>query len=195
MSTYNPFGYEPGWTIEQHRDELIGRLGEAIRQNQSLQQQVEALQAERNEIAKAKRNMEAEFHAAIYRSKQVPEKTISEEYRDQRIEISALQQQVTRLTAALEAVQDEPNWIRLPNEQAWWWHWNGEDYSVPHIYSVLVSKTGSVRAGFVSYPDSRWCDEIGGWWLKVEYPNVPTREYQARLSSPVTKAEARPEKI
>lgn len=28
----NPHGYEPNWTIEQHRDELIERLGEAIRQ-------------------------------------------------------------------------------------------------------------------------------------------------------------------
>ena len=27
----NPHGYEPGFTIEQHRDELIERLGEAIK--------------------------------------------------------------------------------------------------------------------------------------------------------------------
>lgn len=28
----NPHNYETSWTIEQHRDELIERLGEAIRQ-------------------------------------------------------------------------------------------------------------------------------------------------------------------
>jgi hypothetical protein len=27
----NPYRYEPGWTIEQHRDELIDRLGNAIK--------------------------------------------------------------------------------------------------------------------------------------------------------------------
>jgi hypothetical protein len=69
-------------------------------------------------------------------------------------------------------------WLKVPNEQEWWWHWDGEDYSIPFIYSVMVSKTGPDRY-FVSFPDSRWCDDIGGWWMKVERPNVPSREYQA----------------
>ena len=30
-----------------------------------------------------------------------------------------------------------PNWVRMPDEQTWYWHWNGDDYSVPHIYSVM----------------------------------------------------------
>lgn len=29
-----------------------------------------------------------------------------------------------------------PNWVRMPDEQTWYWHWNGDDYSVPHIYAV-----------------------------------------------------------
>jgi hypothetical protein len=78
----------------------------------------------------------------------------------------------------------EPKWLVLPNEQAWWWYWNGENYMVPHIFSVMVSNTGTPRY-FIQYPDSRWCDEIGGWWLKVEYPNVPSREYiRAALAAP-----------
>lgn len=76
---------------------------------------------------------------------------------------------------------EEVAWSLAPDEQAWWWHWNGEDYAIPHIYSVLVSKTGPDRY-FIQYPDSRWCDEIGGFWLKVQYPNVPTRTEQADLA-------------
>lgn len=33
----NPYRYEPGWTIEQHRDELIDRLGRAIRRINELE--------------------------------------------------------------------------------------------------------------------------------------------------------------
>jgi hypothetical protein len=36
----NPFGYEQNWTIEQHRDELVDRLGEAIRQLSVAKEQV-----------------------------------------------------------------------------------------------------------------------------------------------------------
>lgn len=67
-----------------------------------------------------------------------------------------------------------PKWQRLPDEQTWWWHWNGEDLSVPHIYCIMVSKTGQDRY-FIAHPDSRWCDEMGGAWLKLERPNVPER--------------------
>lgn len=72
-------------------------------------------------------------------------------------------------------------WVRLPDEQTWYWHWNGEDLAVPHIYSVMTSHSGRSDRYFVAYPDSRWCDELGGWWLKIDRPNVPSREYQASL--------------
>jgi vacuolar-type H+-ATPase subunit D/Vma8 len=41
METSNPHGYEPSWTIEQHRDELIERLGNAIKRINELEEQVE----------------------------------------------------------------------------------------------------------------------------------------------------------
>jgi hypothetical protein len=75
-------------------------------------------------------------------------------------------------------------WLKVPNEQAWWWHWNGEVLAIPHIFSVMVSKTGPDRYFVADGQNAPWCDEMGGWWLKVEYPNVPTREYQrASLTS------------
>lgn len=77
--------------------------------------------------------------------------------------------------------QPTKKWMHLPNEQTWWWHWNGEDLAIPHIYSVMVSKTLNDRY-FIAYPDSRWCDELGGFWLKVQYPNVPSRTEQKSLA-------------
>lgn len=81
-----------------------------------------------------------------------------------------------------EAERPKVEWRLNPDEQAWWWHWNGEDYAVPHVYSVLVSNTGGPRY-FVSFPDCRWCDEMGGFWLKVQYPNVPSREDQSEMKA------------
>lgn len=40
----NPHGYEPGFTIEQHRDELIERLSEAIRRIGTLEAECDAAQ-------------------------------------------------------------------------------------------------------------------------------------------------------
>jgi hypothetical protein len=77
-----------------------------------------------------------------------------------------------------------PNWTRLPDEQAWYWHWNGEDYSAPFIHSVLASLTGSGVRYFVQYPDSRWCDEVGGWWMKIDRPNVPSRDWLKQAATP-----------
>lgn len=73
-----------------------------------------------------------------------------------------------------------PNWAKLPDEQTWYWHWNGDDYSVPHIYSVMVSKTGRDRYFIAN--GGAWCDEFGGWWLKIARPNVPSRAEQNKLT-------------
>jgi hypothetical protein len=88
--------------------------------------------------------------------------------------------------------EKEPEWKLLPDVQAWWWHWNGEDLAVPHIYFVMVSHSGPDRY-FIAFPDSRWCDALGGFWCKLEYPNMPTRERQKQLketSSAPPKTEA-----
>ena|SRR5271157_2717429 len=85
-----------------------------------------------------------------------------------------------RIVEYIPAESDGQDWLLAPNEQAWWWHWDGEDYSIPFIYSVMVSHTGPDRY-FIATPDSRWCDEVGGWWRKVDRPNVPSREWQASM--------------
>lgn len=100
---------------------------------------------------------------------------------------------VAQMRAELERLRSQGAgpWEAAPNEQDWWWHWDGESLSVPFIYSVMVSHSGSPDRYFITYPDSRWCDELGGWWLKVERPNVPSREFQrvAGLASPSARTE------
>lgn len=95
------------------------------------------------------------------------------------VEIDAAKARAAMSSSQPTAPADE-RWILLPNEQAWWWHWNGEDYAIPHIFHVRQSLTASGRY-FIDFPDSRWCDAVGGFWMKIEYPNVPTRETQAKL--------------
>lgn len=67
-------------------------------------------------------------------------------------------------------------WLSKPDSQGYWWHWDGNPDLAPFIYGVLVSLTGEVHRYFIQYPDSRWCDEIGGFWMKIEQPSLPTKE-------------------
>lgn len=75
------------------------------------------------------------------------------------------------------------HWLTLPNEQAWWWWWNGEDLAIPHIVQVKASHAFNPPRHFIAYPDSRWCDMVGGFWCKIPYPDVPCRTEQTRLRS------------
>lgn len=87
--------------------------------------------------------------------------------------------------------EKEPEWKLLPDEQAWWWYWIGSDYTLPHVCFVMVSKTGAKDRYFVA--DGKlapWCDTMEGFWLKVEYPNVPIREEQKQLKIRPPKTEA-----
>jgi len=86
-------------------------------------------------------------------------------------------ERIADLAAEVERLQGK--WKLLPDEQAWWWHWTAEDLAIPFIHHV--QKSGTNGRYFIDYPDSRWCDEIGGFWLKVQYPNVPSRAEQSEL--------------
>lgn len=67
-------------------------------------------------------------------------------------------------------------WIDCPNEQGWWWHWDGDKEHVPFIYSVLTSLSRKIKREFIAYPDSRWCCDVGGKWMKVSVPEAPHDE-------------------
>lgn len=60
-------------------------------------------------------------------------------------------------------------WTINPTSQGWWWHWDGNEDHAPFIYSILWS--GTSHRYFIQYPDSRYCDEVGGLWFKVEEPS------------------------
>jgi hypothetical protein len=76
----------------------------------------------------------------------------------------------------------QSKWIDAPNEQAWWWHYdpNAYDFSGPFVYSVMYS--GTAKRYFIAYPDSRWCNELPGVWMKIETPELPPSEHN-RLGS------------
>lgn len=61
-----------------------------------------------------------------------------------------------------------------PNEQAWYWHWNGNPDDAPFIYSVLISGTNMkcFVAGSI-HSRAPWCTEVGGWWKKIVSPALP----------------------
>ena len=75
--------------------------------------------------------------------------------------------------AALRQQATNRAWKKLPDEEGKWWYWNGEEESLPFIYSVEVSHDGKVRY-FIDVGTGTWCDEMGGYWLKDEAPAPPT---------------------
>jgi hypothetical protein len=93
------------------------------------------------------------------------------------LETRRLRERIAQQDAEIERLTGK--WKVVPDEQAWWWHWTAEDLAIPFIHHV--QKSGTNGRYFIDYPDSRWCDEIGGFWLKVQYPNVPSRAEQAEL--------------
>lgn len=61
-------------------------------------------------------------------------------------------------------------WVAIPDSQGYWWRWDKNPDMRPFIYHVQVSKSGEQDRYFIDYPDSRWCDEVGGVWHKVSEP-------------------------
>lgn len=68
----------------------------------------------------------------------------------------------------------DAQWVTYPDSQGWWWHWDGEPEHAPYIYSVLTSLSRKINREFIAYPDSRWCCDIGGLWMKVIDPLPPS---------------------
>lgn len=96
--------------------------------------------------------------------------------------VVSLIDEVLSLKAKMER-QSVPEWKALPDSQGDWWHWDGHPYTFPFIYGVLVSNTGGPRY-FIQHPDSRWCDEVGGIWCKINPQRMPTRkEFKSILSA------------
>jgi hypothetical protein len=95
-------------------------------------------------------------------------------------EIATLEQQLAERDRTIARLSAE--WKALPDSQGYWWHWEGNPDVMPFIHGVLVSKTGPDRY-FIQYPDSRWCDEVGGIWMKITPRQVPTQaEFDAIIA-------------
>jgi len=67
----------------------------------------------------------------------------------------------------------QQEWTSCPDSQGYWWHWDGDKEHVPFMYNVLTSLSRKINREFIAYPDSRWCNEIGGFWLKQTLPAPP----------------------
>lgn len=84
------------------------------------------------------------------------------------VELLAALREIKRLQSKEES--PEQAWIDCPDAQGWWWHFY-DGAAVPFPYGVLWSGTAS--RFFVQYPDSRWCDEVGGKWMLITVPAAP----------------------
>jgi hypothetical protein len=71
------------------------------------------------------------------------------------------------IPAPIEGTQ---KWIDLPDSQGYWWHWDGNPDVRPFIYGILFSGTNGKY--FIEYPDSRFCETVGGKWTKVIEPSL-----------------------
>ena len=66
-------------------------------------------------------------------------------------------------------------WVSIVDIQGWWWHWDGSEESSPFIYHIMCSRSSAPDRFFIDYPDSRWCDEVGGLWMKIDRPVLAFR--------------------
>lgn len=81
-------------------------------------------------------------------------------------------------TGKAAAAKDAEQWTKTPpTEQADYWHWNGDPDHAPMIYHVMWSGTAKkcfVSMGQYDIDEAIWCDNFGGWWLKIEQPSIPS---------------------
>jgi hypothetical protein len=91
--------------------------------------------------------------------------------------IAAQMANIPPATSAADAM-DAEQWTKTPpTEQADYWNWDGDPDHAPMIYHVLWSGTAKkcfVSIGQYGIENAIWCDEFGGWWLKIEQPSIPS---------------------
>jgi hypothetical protein len=77
---------------------------------------------------------------------------------------------------AAPAQAGDAQWSKEPpTEQADYWHWDGDEDHAPMIYHVLWSGTAKkcfVSIGQYGIDEAIWCDNFGGYWMKIEQPSV-----------------------
>jgi hypothetical protein len=78
--------------------------------------------------------------------------------------------------AAQQVAVDDARWAKEPpTEQADYWHWDGDEDHAPMIYHVLWSGTAKkcfVSIGQYGIDEAIWCDNFGGYWMKIEQPST-----------------------
>ena len=66
-----------------------------------------------------------------------------------------------------------------PNEQGYYFWWNGNPDDAPYGCFVLLS--GSNGKCFVQGKDMQgapWCEDRGGWWCRIPVPSLPVLEVE-----------------
>lgn len=73
-----------------------------------------------------------------------------------------------------------PKWTKdVPKQMGIYWHWNGDEDSAPLPYHVRRSGTDGkcfVTAGQYHIEKAFNCEELGGWWMPIETPELPSNE-------------------
>lgn len=61
-----------------------------------------------------------------------------------------------------------------PVEPGWYWHWNGDNDCCPVPMSILFSDGRPfITIGQLGITQPQWCDEYGGWWMRIREPATP----------------------
>jgi hypothetical protein len=92
------------------------------------------------------------------------------------LEINELEELLEKSERELAEARKLAQWTPKVTIQGWYWHWDGNKDNAAHIYHVMCSRSGALDRFFLDYPDSRWCEDVGGWWMPIERPTVPPQE-------------------
>lgn len=63
-----------------------------------------------------------------------------------------------------------------PTEGGDYWHWCGDYDYAPNVMHISLSGTTGkcfIQMGQLGFTRAVDCDEYGGWWMKLEQPELP----------------------
>lgn len=74
-----------------------------------------------------------------------------------------------------------------PSSQDWYWHWTGDPNQAAFPVSVLFS--GTAKRFFVAMTSTHsgkaeWCDDYGGYWMKIVQPSTASADVQPAPVAP-----------
>lgn len=82
--------------------------------------------------------------------------------------------------SAIQYATNEKGWTQdTPAQPGSYWHWNGDEDCSPIHMEVMTSGhppncTWFAPAGQWGWDEAKNLNDLGGWWMKLETPKIPT---------------------